>query len=92
MQAAKIALSTGADAPEELAELRLNVCRGCEFLNAEKMQCRSCGCYVEAKVTMMYNYNPKKAGRKEVTHCPQGLWGDKETANQYRKLDGLPLL
>ncbi len=31
-------------------------------------------------------------GRSEVTHCPEGRWGDIEIANHYRKLDGLELL
>lgn len=89
---ARIALATGQDAPNELQALRLEVCRACPMLDAENMCCRSCGCYVEVKATMMQNYNPKKAGRKEETHCPQGRWGDVEIANRYRKIDGLPLI
>ena len=89
---ARAALAAGDEAPIEIQQARINVCNSCPVLDAQNMKCRSCGCYVEVKVTMMRNYNPKKQGRKEVTHCPQGRWGDSETANQYRKIDGLPLI
>lgn len=76
---------------DEIAAQRMEICRGCENYNAAKIKCNACGCYLEIKTECATNYNPKKV-RHEVTHCPFGKWGDLDTANEYRKLDGLPLI
>lgn len=75
----------------EIAEWRMSICRKCPNFNADKVKCNVCGCYLEVKTECKTNYNPKKL-RHEVTHCPLGFWGDLETANEYRKIDGLPSL
>lgn len=75
----------------EAAAQRMEICRGCSRFNAAKIKCNACGCYLEVKVECDTNYNPKKL-RHEVTHCPNGLWNDVQVANEYRKLDGLPLI
>lgn len=71
----------------EIAEQRMNICTQCDKFNKDQIKCNVCGCYLEVKTECETNFNPKKA-RYEVTHCPLGLWGDIETANIYRKLDG----
>lgn len=76
---------------EEIAAFRLGVCEGCPRLDKEHMRCRVCKCYVEVKSTSERNYNPKRL-RNEITHCPLGKWNDLEIANEYRKIDGKPLL
>ena len=75
----------------ETRDNRLNTCLSCEKMQKEHMKCGMCGCYVEIKSGSMTNFNPKK-GRNEITHCPLGRWGDLETANAYRKMDGLTVL
>lgn len=75
----------------EIAAQRMDICRGCANYNAESIKCNSCGCYLEVKTECKTNYNPKKL-RHEVTHCPMGFWNDIEVANEYRKLDGQPLI
>ena len=76
----------------ELQEWRYDRCKTCPFYNAETDQCGICSCFMAAKTTLRVNRNPKKFMRSEVTHCPVGNWDDKEVANIYRKIDGLPLL
>jgi hypothetical protein len=75
----------------EKAGQRMAICRNCPNFNADKIKCKACGCYLEVKTECETNYNPKKL-RHEVTHCPHGLWNDAHVANEYRKLDGLPLI
>lgn len=87
---AKAVLETKTVLPE-IAKKRMQVCMGCARFNAEKIKCNACGCYLEVKVECETNYNPKKL-RHEVTHCPMGLWDDIAIANQYRTLDGQPLI
>ena len=49
-------------ATAEQKEERLAICRECEFLNAEKMVCMKCGCWLELK-TQFANMS-----------CPIGKW------------------
>lgn len=71
---------------------RLDTCKKCENYDINNDKCGVCGCYMEIKVGLKYNRNPKKGGRIEITHCPMGKWNDIETANVYRKIDGLSSL
>lgn len=73
---------------EEIAKFRMDVCLACPFLSHSDYRCKVCRCYVEVKTTSERNYNPKRR-RNEITHCPKGRWNDIETANEYRKIDGL---
>lgn len=73
---------------EEVAKFRMDTCLACPQLSLSDYRCKVCKCYVEVKTTAEVNYNPKKL-RNEITHCPRGRWGDLETANEYRKIDGL---
>lgn len=51
------------------------------------MKCRECGCYVEIKAEMKYNYNPLQGMKIELTHCPLAKWpdSDRKIVNYYRK-------
>ena len=73
---------------EDQATERMAICLSCEYMDKKKKKCTICKCFLEVKTTCSTNFNPIKA-RNEVTHCPQGYWGDKDTANIYRKKDGL---
>lgn len=76
---------------EEIRLQRIATCEGCERFNSEHRKCLECGCYIDVKAGCKNNRNPKKL-RFEITHCPLGKWGDKETANEYRRIDGKQLL
>jgi hypothetical protein len=58
---------------EETIKIRKEACRTCPFNVDEK--CEKCGCYIDLKVETKVNWNPKKL-KKELTHCPEGKWGD----------------
>lgn len=73
---------------EDVAKFRMDTCLNCPLLSLTDYRCRVCKCYVEVKTTAAVNYNLKKR-RNEITHCPNGKWNDLETANEYRKIDGL---
>lgn len=75
----------------ETAERRLAICVGCERFNQTERKCLDCGCFMDEKTKSFENRNPRKM-RYEITHCPNGFWGDKETANIYRQMDGKELL
>lgn len=89
---AKAALAVEEHGDQELTAARMNTCRACPNFQAESQQCGICWCYMDVKTTLLRNRNPHAMGRTEVTHCPEGRWGDVEIANHYRKLDGLELL
>ena len=57
----------------ETIEMRIEACSTCPFNVDEK--CDKCGCYIDLKVETKVNWNIKK-GKKELTHCPEGKWGD----------------
>ena len=59
---------------EELKNMRMVVCRGCEYYDPTDDKCMKCGCYTDIKAGMDYNRNPKKMMRIEKTHCPMGKW------------------
>jgi len=75
----------------EVKEFRAGVCEGCEKRDIESNRCKVCRCYLDVKTGTKENRNAVKM-RYEITHCPLGKWGDLETANEYRKIDGLPPL
>lgn len=64
---------------KETIELRRSACNSCEFKKGDK--CSVCGCYVDLKI--MSKINKNKFGKKEITHCPKGRWGDKYLAIYY---------
>ena len=76
---------------DEEAARRMEICVGCDRFDAGSVRCKVCKCYLDVKTRTKINNNPKKF-RQEITHCPKGKWGDLETANEYRKIDGLPPL
>lgn len=49
-------------APEDIAELRFSICKGCEFLIKATGTCKKCGCFMQAKT---------KIAKAE---CPVGKW------------------
>lgn len=71
---------------------RMNTCRSCGKFDPSDQTCTVCGCFMDVKTTLLTNRNPKRLGRVEETHCPEGRWNDKEIANYYRQLDGKPVL
>lgn len=88
--AAKTFLQVRQVAPE-VQQFRMNVCQGCDKRDEETNRCKVCKCFLAVKTDTKENLNPEKM-RYEVTHCPLGKWNDLQTANHYRKIDGLPLL
>lgn len=75
----------------EIADMRMDVCRGCDKLEESSMRCKVCKCFLRVKTKSRENRNPEKF-RFEITHCPLGRWNDMELANVYREMDGLPKL
>lgn len=73
---------------EEIAGWRMSVCKNCDKFSLPDLRCKICRCFLEVKTFSRTNRSPKQM-RNEITHCPLGKWGDLETANEYRKLDGL---
>jgi len=72
-------------------ENRMSICRGCDKADLANDKCLQCGCFLSLKTAAKTNWRPSK-NRNEITHCPLGKWSDKEVANAYRTLDGLPIL
>jgi uncharacterized protein with PIN domain len=67
--------------------IRLAICRGDkDNFDPEEQKCLVCGCFMEIKAGAKTHINPAKL-RVEITHCPNGLWGDIETANYYQSID-----
>lgn len=77
--------------PEDVRAMREEVCLTCDKRSGEENRCKVCKCFLAVKQTSKENRNPLKF-RNEITHCPLGLWNDKDTANMYREVDGLPPL
>lgn len=48
--------------PEELAQYRLEICKGCEHFRKLSLTCRKCGCFMKLKTTL------------ENAKCPIGKW------------------
>jgi len=67
---------------------RLETCEGCNKLDPNARRCKVCKCFVDVKTGAKTNFNPLKM-RNEITHCPEGFWGDADIANIYREIDGL---
>lgn len=89
---AKAALAVEEHGDQALTDARMETCRGCPRFEAESQQCGVCGCYMDIKTKLLRNRNPHAMGRIEVTHCPEGRWGDLKIANHYRAIDGLGLI
>lgn len=51
---------------DEIAELRFNICKGCEFLTPITNQCTKCGCLMHLKTRLL------------AAECPIGKWGKVE--------------
>lgn len=64
----------------------------CAYFNAKDRMCMKCECYVDAKTVMKINNNPHKMMRHEITHCPEGMWNDKDIVNLYKYQDGEDLI
>jgi len=77
----------GEKVPPEVKEFRLGICEandcnGYAVVRGEK-RCLYCGCYLDVKAGCATNVNPKTM-KWEVTHCPKGLWDDKEILDFYQ--------
>ena len=48
--------------PEELAEYRLEICKGCAWFRKTSQTCRKCGCFMKLKTTLAH------------AKCPEGKW------------------
>lgn len=84
--ASKIIVKEHVDA--DTAKERMAVCLICEHHDPEENKCKVCTCFLDLKTYSRVNWRPSK-NRNEITHCPEGLWNDKEIANEYRRMDGL---
>jgi len=49
-------------ASEEIAENRINICKGCPELLSMTHQCKKCGCFMSIKTKM------------QAAKCPLGKW------------------
>ena len=76
---------------DELGEWRMGICLACPNFQKKLKRCGVCGCFLEAKTKSKTNRSPKRP-QGEETHCPLGMWNDKEIANYYRSIDDLELL
>lgn len=68
---------------DQTYQFRLSRCGTCDFFSNGK--CKKCGCYMEVKAATRIHKNPKRKMRKEVTHCPIGMWEDKEFAEFFKQ-------
>lgn len=73
------------------AQRRYSICGSCKYRDVENDTCGVCHCFLDVKTGAKENWNALKL-RNEITHCPMGFWGDIETANLYRQMDGKELL
>jgi hypothetical protein len=48
--------------PEELAQYRLEICKGCEHFSKLSLRCKKCGCFMKLKTQL------------EKAYCPIGKW------------------
>ncbi len=71
------------EADAETIRWRTNICNSCP--NKVNDKCGICKCYIELKVETKVNRN--KHGKKEITHCPEGRWKDKEIQLFYSSLN-----
>lgn len=65
-------------------EERKKACGPCPN-NASNLYCKSCGCLLSVKQAAKTNFSIKKMSF-EITHCPEGRWGDLALSNYYRNL------
>lgn len=47
---------------EELAQYRLEICKGCEHFSKLSLRCKKCGCFMKLKTQL------------EKAYCPIGKW------------------
>jgi hypothetical protein len=47
---------------EEIAEYRLDICKGCEWFRQTTQTCKKCGCFMKLKTLI------------EKSSCPVGKW------------------
>lgn len=87
LKVAAKAIIVKENVPAEEAARRYQVCLGCEFRIEKNDTCGICHCFLDLKTNAETNWNAAKL-REEITHCPKGKWGDKDTANLYRQMDG----
>lgn len=71
------------EADAETIRFRKMQCDSCPFRVNDK--CGICKCYIELKVETKVNRN--KYGKKEITHCPEGRWKDKQIQLYYSSLN-----
>jgi len=67
-------------------KIRMAICKGCQRYDPGRDKCTVCGCFMEIKTAAKTHWNPERM-RTEITHCPEGLWGDVEISNYYKLLD-----
>lgn len=69
---------------KETIILRKGVCFDCPNNSKQGVglgRCEVCKCRLNAKVLSFKSLNKK--GKVEVTHCPEGRWGDEFYMNYY---------
>jgi len=56
----KTAIQTGnIFASEEMAKIRLDICKACEFFDTNSARCNQCGCFMTTKVKVIAAFCPK---------------------------------
>lgn len=63
-----------------LAAFRWSRCEGCS--NRVEGRCGICKCPLEIKIWTVVNRN-WKTGQMELTHCPDGKWGDQHLVELF---------
>ena len=52
-------------ASDEAIIERLNICKSCEHIILERMQCKQCGCFMEYKTLLRFTSCPIDKWKKE---------------------------
>jgi hypothetical protein len=53
---------------EEVADARMNICKGCEFLIKFTKQCKKCGCFMNFKTLAAESECPIGKWKKEIVN------------------------
>ena len=67
---AKFVASGCARVPAAVARDRLNICKACDYYNADRITCRKCRCFLRAKVHLPHE------------KCPVGRWRPADTPSR----------
>ena len=69
----------------KVVEFRRGECGKCDMRVDKK--CGICKCFITIKTESKVHLEIEKMEYRQ-THCPLGIWNDKDVANIYRMMDG----